>query len=117
MTNVAGLRHNSSYKMSGQTLDATALVHEAYLRLVGPADPLLAEPRHFFAAAAQAMRRILVDQAAARKRSTAGDLRIPEDRHRILNLPMSKNTDELLERSALADPAAELIASRFFVPT
>ena len=53
----------------GQTLDATALVHEAYLRLVGPADVSRWEGRgHFFAAAAEAMRRILVDNAR-RKRS------------------------------------------------
>jgi RNA polymerase sigma factor (TIGR02999 family) len=45
----------------GQTLDATALVHEAYLRLVG--DQRFANRRHFFAAAAQAMRRILVESA------------------------------------------------------
>src|SRR5215475_8916700 len=45
----------------GQTLDATALVHEAYLRLVG--DQQFANLRHFFAAAAQAMRRILVESA------------------------------------------------------
>src|SRR5579859_506274 len=52
-----------------QTLQPTALVHEAYLRLVGPADELRWENRgHFFAAAAEAMRRILVD-AARRKRS------------------------------------------------
>src|SRR5262249_14775811 len=48
----------------GQTLDATALVHEAYLRLVGPADDQRWENRgHFFAAAAEAMRRILVEAA------------------------------------------------------
>ena len=56
----------------GQTLDATALVHEAYLRLVGPDDARRWKDRgHFFAAAAQAMRRILVDNARrkrARKR-------------------------------------------------
>ena len=47
----------------GQTLDATALVHEAYLRLVGPAQPpVYRDRRHFFAAAASAMRRILIDQ-------------------------------------------------------
>src|SRR5499427_5970765 len=45
----------------GQTLQATALVHEAYLRLVG--DQHFANRRHFFAAAAQAMRRILIDSA------------------------------------------------------
>src|SRR6516165_10137461 len=48
----------------GHTLDATALVHEAYLRLVGPAgEPSFANRRHFFAAAAEAMQRILVDFA------------------------------------------------------
>jgi RNA polymerase sigma factor (TIGR02999 family) len=48
----------------GQTLDATALVHEAYLRLVDTAKPLRWDSRgHFFAAAAEAMRRILVDNA------------------------------------------------------
>jgi RNA polymerase sigma factor (TIGR02999 family) len=53
----------------GQTLDATALVHEAYLRLVGPVgDRTFANRRHFFAAAADAMRRILVD-AARRKQA------------------------------------------------
>ena len=48
----------------GNTLNATALVHEAYLRLVGPADAARWDNRgHFFAAAAEAMRRILVDHA------------------------------------------------------
>jgi RNA polymerase sigma factor (TIGR02999 family) len=47
----------------GQTLQATALVHEAYLRLVGDADPGWQGRRHFFGAAARAMRQILIDQA------------------------------------------------------
>jgi RNA polymerase sigma factor (TIGR02999 family) len=52
----------------GNTLDATALVHEAYLRLVGPAeDRTFAGRAHFFATAAEAMRRILVDRARARQ--------------------------------------------------
>ena len=52
----------------GQTLDATALVHEAYLRLIGPAgDRAFASRAHFFATAAEAMRRILVDRARARQ--------------------------------------------------
>jgi RNA polymerase sigma factor (TIGR02999 family) len=54
---------------AGHTLDATALVHEAYLRLVGPdGEQAFANRRHFFAAAAEAMRRILVD-AARRKQA------------------------------------------------
>jgi RNA polymerase sigma factor (TIGR02999 family) len=58
----------------GQTLDATALVHEAYLRLAGggPAPPDFANRRHFFAAAAEAMRRILIDRARARRAAKRG---------------------------------------------
>jgi RNA polymerase sigma factor (TIGR02999 family) len=54
----------------GQTLDATALVHEAYLRLVG--DQRFANRAHFFAAAAEAMRRILIDNARRKKRLRHG---------------------------------------------
>jgi RNA polymerase sigma factor (TIGR02999 family) len=50
----------------GQTLQPTALVHEAYLRLVGQGDPGWESRGHFFAAAAEAMRRILVDRARSR---------------------------------------------------
>ena len=66
-----------SHEAPGQTLDATALVHEAYLRLVGGADARPWNGRgHFFAAAAEAMRRILIERArrrrgAARPRPTA----------------------------------------------
>jgi RNA polymerase sigma factor (TIGR02999 family) len=57
----------------GQTLQATALVHEAYLRLVGPGSQPHWEGRaHFFAAAAEAMRRILIDQARRRKSAKRG---------------------------------------------
>ena len=57
----------------GQTLQATALVHEAYLRLVGPADDQRWQNRgHFFAAAAEAMRRILVENARRKKRLRYG---------------------------------------------
>src|SRR3954471_7327652 len=58
----------------GQTLDATALVHEAYLRLVGHDDSRRWKDRgHFFAAAAQAMRRILVDKARRKRAQKRGD--------------------------------------------
>ena len=57
-------REKLTHELPGQTLQATALVHEAYLRLVGGRNPSSWENRaHFFAAAAEAMRRILVDQA------------------------------------------------------
>jgi RNA polymerase sigma factor (TIGR02999 family) len=59
---------------AGQSLDATALVHEAYLRLAGggPGPPYLANRRHFFAAATEAMRRILIDRARARRAAKRG---------------------------------------------
>src|SRR5262249_33674819 len=71
------LRHLAARRMAadppGQALDATALVREAYLRLVGvDADRLWDGRAHFFAAAAEAMRRILVERARARKRARKG---------------------------------------------
>jgi RNA polymerase sigma factor (TIGR02999 family) len=59
-------------EMPGQTLDATALVHEAYLRLSGDRDQSFANRRHFFAAAAEAMRRILVEAARRKGREKHG---------------------------------------------
>src|SRR3954453_9144538 len=57
----------------GQTLQATALVHEAYLRLAGPSNANRFENRgHFFTAAAEAMRRILVEQARRKSRTKHG---------------------------------------------
>jgi RNA polymerase sigma factor (TIGR02999 family) len=91
----------------GQTLDATALVHEAYLRLVG--DQPFANRRHFFAAAAEAMRRILIDRARARRSlKRGGDGRrvaldgvaAPDPDDRLLAL------DEALTQLAGADPLA-----------
>jgi len=83
----------------GQTLQATALVHEAYLRLVGP-DP--GEPwdgrAHFFAAAAEAMRRILLDRARDRKRLKRGGSRRRE----------SLDLDGLVADNALPDDLIDL---------
>jgi RNA polymerase sigma factor (TIGR02999 family) len=98
------------------TLDATALVHEAYLRLVG--DQRFDHRGHFFAAAAEAMRRILVESARRRRRlKRGGDLHradlpdppapIPDDR--LLAL------DEALSRLAAEDPvAARVVELRQF---
>src|SRR4051812_35642654 len=62
-----------SHEMPGQTLQATALVHEAYLRLVGPANAEgFAGRGHFFAAAAEAMRRILIESARRKQRLRHG---------------------------------------------
>jgi RNA polymerase sigma factor (TIGR02999 family) len=61
-----------AHERPGQTLDATALVHEAYLRLAGAGGDGWANRRHFFAACAEAMRRILIDRARARQAEKRG---------------------------------------------
>ncbi len=63
---------------SGHTLSATALVHEAYLKLVGPRQIPWAGRGHFYAAAAQAMRRILIDHARSHKRQGGNKSRLTE---------------------------------------
>ena len=97
----------------GHTLNATALVHEAYLRLGGLAH--FENPGHFFASAAQAMRRILVDHARARGRLKRGGRGtrlelldhaqlLPEDPDLLLSI------DELLDRLGQEDPLAARVA-------
>jgi RNA polymerase sigma factor (TIGR02999 family) len=115
------LRKLAAARMSaeapGHTLDATALVHEAYLRLVG--DQHFDGRGHFFAAAAEAMRRILVE-AARRKAAVrhGGDRRrVPlEDAHRIQESPDGLlDLDDALNRFAAVEPAkAKLVELRFF---
>jgi RNA polymerase sigma factor (TIGR02999 family) len=115
-----------AHEAPGQTLQATALVHEAYLRLVASGDA--STPReqywssrgHFFAAAAEAMRRILVEQArrrnAAKRGGQAGReqfdeaaLAAPEPAEDVLAL------DDALTQLATVDPvAARLVQLRFF---
>ena len=100
----------------GQTLDATALVHEAYLRLVG--DQQFDGRGHFFAAAAEAMRRVLVDRARGKARQKRGgrheqvDLtdipgRAEHDPDLLLSL------DEALARLTAEDPAAAEVAKLY----
>src|SRR5207237_10431553 len=103
-----------------QTIRATARVHEAYLRLVGNGVEKWNSRNHFFGAAAEAMRRILVDQARrkqADKRGGAGQ-RIPLD---VASVGFTSPPDDLLDidealtRLAAEDPqAAELIQLRYF---
>ena len=105
----------------GQTLQATALVHEAYLRLVGgESDAQWNSRGHFFAAAAEAMRRILVDQARRKRSQRRGgmhgrcELR-DDDR---VGIPLDDellDLDEALAKLAAADPqAADLVKLRIF---
>jgi RNA polymerase sigma factor (TIGR02999 family) len=104
-----------------QTLQPTALVHEAYLRLIGPADEPRWENRgHFFAAAAEAMRRILVDRARHKRSQKCGgewarkdldglDIVLPEIPEDLVAL------DEALDKLAATDKqAADLVHLRFF---
>jgi RNA polymerase sigma factor (TIGR02999 family) len=111
-----------SREMPGQTLQATALVHEAYLRLVDSEKVQHWSGRaHFFGAAAEAMRRILVDAARARnslKRGGAAD-RVMLDEAIIVAPPKTGYdllaVDEALDRLSATDPtAADLVKLRFF---
>src|SRR5260370_18934323 len=103
----------------GQTLDATALVHEAYLRLVGGEAPRLFQDQgHFFAAASAAMRRILIDQARRKLSQKRGggvgreelcDIAAPQPDAELLSL------DPALAKLAVADPVkAKLVELRYF---
>jgi RNA polymerase sigma factor (TIGR02999 family) len=123
----AELRHLAAQKLArekpGQTLDATALVHEAYLRLVGTAKPPAAEwtsRGHFFAAAAEAMRRILIERARGKSRQKRGG-----DWHRVnfedLDVETSISPDQLValddalgRLAALDHLAGELVKLRYF---
>lgn len=105
----------------GHTLDATALVHEAYLRLVGPSDGQRWDSRgHFFAAAAAAMRRILVDSARRKAAVKHGGGRRRE--HPDLDAVRVGDSDDnllalhdALERFAAHDPAkAKLVELKCF---
>src|SRR5690349_15061428 len=106
----------------GNTLNATALVHEAYLRLVGPQGAARWDSRgHFFAAAAEAMRRILVEAARRKKAAKHGG---GLHRHDANDLPIAAPPvnddlvalDEALTRFAQVEPQkAELVKLRYFV--
>jgi RNA polymerase sigma factor (TIGR02999 family) len=105
----------------GQTLQATALVHEAYVRLVGAEGPVAWNSRgHFFAAAAEAMRRILVNRARDKRRLKRGGDRERVDLEDVVAAdvalpPDILALDEALEGLAREEPAcAELVKLRFF---
>lgn len=105
----------------GHTLQATALVHEAYLRLVGPADqPRWKSQMHFYSAAAESMRRILIEASRRRKAAKRGGQKLRSDLDPDM-LSAESTTDELLaldealERLAKHDPRkAELVKLRYF---
>src|SRR5262249_47498823 len=106
----------------GQTLQPTALVHEAYLRLVGAEQAQHFNGRgHFFAAAAEAMRRLLIEQARRKKADKAAG---GWQRHELIDADLAVDStgddlfavDEALSRLAAAHPrAARLVHLRFFL--
>lgn len=133
-----------AHEKPGQTLQATALVHEAYLRLVGPPQvrqqasgdsppsrggeeatpdpgPAFNSRGHFFAAAAEAMRRILVEQARRRAAAKRGGAAVRQPLHESAVAGPDREQellaiDDVLDRLAQADPlAATLVKLRFFV--
>jgi RNA polymerase sigma factor (TIGR02999 family) len=112
--------HHLAGERANHTLQATALVHEAYLRLVGPGDVAWQNRAHFFGAAARSIRRILTDHARSKGRLKRGrggsrvpleslDLAAHEPLEDILAL------DEALEALAEADPEkARVVELRYF---
>jgi RNA polymerase sigma factor (TIGR02999 family) len=120
------LRRLAAHKMAqeapGHTLQPTALVHEAWLRLLKPEERTLFQNRgHFFAVAAEAMRRILVESARRKKRLKHGGHMERVDLNAVdLPLPMPDDEllalDEAIDRLATVDArAAEVVKLCFFV--
>ena len=112
--------HKMSHEPPGQTLQATALVHEAYIRLVGSHDQNWSGRTHFFAAAAEAMRRILIDNARRKQRLKRGGARqrVDLDKVNITFEDPSTNIialDEALAKLTQEDPVkADLVKLRYF---
>jgi len=99
--------HRMANEAAGQTLQPTALVHEAWLRLVGEQNPKFANRAHFFAAAAEAMRRILIDHARARAGPKRGGGRRRVPLNNVLDLAGADEQD-LPEILALDDAVSRL---------
>ena len=118
------LRRLAAHKMSqeppGQTLEATALVHEAYIRLVGSNSHGWSSRTHFFSAAAEAMRKILIDNARRKQRLKrgGGQNRVDLENAEIAAAEPSTDIlalDEALSKLAKKDPVkAELVKLRYF---
>jgi len=119
------LRRIAAYKMAqeapGHTLQPTALVHEAWLRLVGDGNPKFQGRAHFFGAAAESMRRILVDLARRKRSLKRGGGAERQELHEsilVLSAPPDEllAIDEALGKLETEDPpAAELVKLRYFV--
>lgn len=113
-------KNKMSHESAAHTLSATALVHEAYLRLVKSTDQPWDHRGHFFAAAAEAMRRILIESARRKLRVRHGGLARRVDAP-LEGVPASERPDELIALNDALDTlaksnaqAAELVKLRFF---
>src|SRR5437762_3595441 len=110
-----------AHESAGQTLQPTALVHEAWLRLAGAASPQFDSRGHFFAAAAEAMRRILIENVRRKSRLKRGGQqeRVDLDQVQLAtdsDPAMVLSIDQALEKLAKAHPQkAELVKLRYFV--
>jgi RNA polymerase sigma factor (TIGR02999 family) len=112
--------HRMANEVAGHTLQPTALVHEAWMRLVGKENPKFANRAHFFAAAAEAMRRILIDHARRKHRARRGGGRTRVELQDVDAVAESEADellalDEALTQLAAADARrAELVRLRYF---
>jgi RNA polymerase sigma factor (TIGR02999 family) len=113
--------HRMANEAAGQTLQPTALVHEAWLRLVGKQNPKFENRAHFFAAAAEAMRRILIENARRKRalRHGGGQKRVAFE---PAELAAANDDDQLLAVNEALDKLAaqskleaELVKLRYFV--
>lgn len=109
-----------AHEAPGQTLQPTALVHEAWLKLVGAEDRKFNNRGHFFAAAAEAMRRILIDRARRRltQRHGGGYERVELDENRLVAPDADEQLiaiDEALEKLAREHPVqAQVVKLRYY---
>lgn len=115
-------RQRVAFEPAGGTLQPTALVHEAWLRLGADAQPTWQNRAHFFGAAAEAMRRFLIDRARRRMAAKRGsgvqpvELQVAEDLANPDQDPQILALDEALEKFATVDARkAELVKLRYFV--
>jgi RNA polymerase sigma factor (TIGR02999 family) len=113
--------HKMANEPAAQTLQPTALVHEAWLRLGGDQQPAWQNRAHFFSAAAEAMRRILIDRARKRVVRQSSGLAAPEQLHES-RIEIQVPADELLAvhealngLAAVDVSAADLVKLRYFV--
>jgi RNA polymerase sigma factor (TIGR02999 family) len=111
-----------AHESPNQTLQPTALVHEAWQRLVGDKNPQFANRAHFFAAAAEAMRRILIDNARRKRALRHGGGQQRVDLEGVLEVAAPGDEDELLAVNDALDKLAaqnkveaELVKLRYFV--